>query len=148
MAVLWANDGYYFLTYAAGEVRDPTRNLPRALIYGLLGVLAIYLTVNLAYFVALPIEPGRHTLTLPPLPISVARANNDVVTLCTKSHTIVVEDPTASTPDAQPKPNPPPGVQREEWVALERGLSWGVVGVAVGGALGAGAAGTRQHRDR
>jgi APA family basic amino acid/polyamine antiporter len=54
IAVLWANDGYYFLTYAAGEVRDPTRNVPRALILGLLGVIAIYLVVNLAYFVALP----------------------------------------------------------------------------------------------
>jgi APA family basic amino acid/polyamine antiporter len=56
IAVLWANDGFYFLTYAAGEVKDPTRNLPRALTFGLLAVLAIYLTVNLAYFVALPIE--------------------------------------------------------------------------------------------
>jgi basic amino acid/polyamine antiporter, APA family len=56
IAVLWANDGYYFLTYAAGEVRDPTRNLPRALTIGLLGVIAIYLTVNLAYFVALPMQ--------------------------------------------------------------------------------------------
>jgi APA family basic amino acid/polyamine antiporter len=56
IAVLWANDGYYFLTYAAGEVRDPTRNLPRALIYGLLGVIGIYLVVNLAYFVALPMD--------------------------------------------------------------------------------------------
>jgi APA family basic amino acid/polyamine antiporter len=37
-------------------VKDPTRNLPRALTYGLLAVLAIYLTVNLAYFVALPID--------------------------------------------------------------------------------------------
>jgi len=56
IAVLWANDGFYFLTYAAGEVKDPTRNLPRALTFGLLAVLAIYLTVNLAYFVAMPIE--------------------------------------------------------------------------------------------
>jgi hypothetical protein len=82
--------------------------------------------------VALPNEPGRHTLTLPALPVSVARANNDVVTLCTKPHAIVVEDPTASTPDAKPRPNPPPRVQREEWVQLERALGWGIVGVAVG----------------
>jgi hypothetical protein len=85
--------------------------------------------------VALPPEPGRHTLVLPPLPVSIARANNDVVTLCTKQHTILVEDPTASTPDAQPKPNPPARMQREEWVAAERALSWGAIGVVVGGAL-------------
>ena len=56
IAVLWANDGFYFLTYAAGEVRDPTRNLPRALTFGLLTVMVIYLTVNIAYLVALPMD--------------------------------------------------------------------------------------------
>jgi hypothetical protein len=85
--------------------------------------------------VALPAEPGRHTLVLPALPVSIARANNDVVTLCTKPHTIVVEDPTASTPDAQPKSNPPARAQREEWVALEKGLEWTGVGALVGGLL-------------
>ncbi|MGH7294864.1 MAG: hypothetical protein ACRELB_08025 [Polyangiaceae bacterium] len=85
--------------------------------------------------IALPPEPGRHTLVLPPLPVSVARANNDVVTLCTKPHTMVVEDPTASTPDAQPRPNPPPRAQREEWTTLERALSWGAIGVIAGGLL-------------
>jgi hypothetical protein len=85
--------------------------------------------------IALPSEPGRHSLTLPPLPVSIARANNDVVTLCTKAHTITVEDPTASTPDAQPKPNPPPREQREEWVALEKGLEWSGLGIVIGGAL-------------
>ena len=83
----------------------------------------------------LPAEPGRHTLVLPPLPVSVARANNDVVTLCTRSHTIVVEDPTSSTPDAQPRPNPAARPQREEWVALEHGLEWAGLGVLVGGLL-------------
>jgi hypothetical protein len=85
---------------------------------------------------ALPSEPGRHTLVLPPLAVSVARANNDVVTLCTKPHTIIVEDPTASTPEAQPRPNPAPRLQREEWVAIERALSWGALGVVLGGVLG------------
>jgi hypothetical protein len=84
---------------------------------------------------ALPSEPGRHTLVLPPLAVSIARANNDVVTLCTKPHSIVVEDPTASTPDAQPRNNPPPREQREEWVALKRALSWGAIGVLVGALL-------------
>jgi len=84
--------------------------------------------------VALPSGPGRHTLVLPAMPVSVARANSDVVTLCTKEHSILIEDPTASTPDAQPRPNPPARVQREEWVALEHGLSWLVFG-ALGGSL-------------
>jgi hypothetical protein len=84
--------------------------------------------------VALPTGPGRHTLTLPPVPVAIARASSDVVTLCTKEHTILIEDPTASTPDAKPRPNPPGLAQREEWVALEKGLTWLVLG-AVGGTL-------------
>lgn len=83
-------------------------------------------------FVALPSDPGRHRLTLPPLPIAIARASGDVVTLCTKPHALVVDDPTASTPDAKPRPNPPPRPQREEWVALERALAWAVLGAVVG----------------
>ncbi len=85
--------------------------------------------------VALPSQPGRHSLTLPPLPVAIARASSDVVTLCTKEHTIIVEDPTASTPNAQPRPNPPARVQREEWVALKRGLSWLAFGAAAGSLL-------------
>jgi hypothetical protein len=85
--------------------------------------------------VALPSGPGRHTLVLPSLPVAIARANSDVVTLCTKEHTIVVEDPTSSTPDAQPRPNPPARVQREEWTALEHGLSWLFFGALGGSAL-------------
>src|SRR6186713_3201496 len=54
ISVLWAVEGYYFVTYAAGEVRDPKKNLPRALILGLLIVMAIYVIVNLAYLYALP----------------------------------------------------------------------------------------------
>ena len=61
IAVLWANDGFYFLTYSAGEVRDPARNLPRALTFGLLTVIAVYLTVNAAYLVALPIDELART---------------------------------------------------------------------------------------
>jgi hypothetical protein len=83
----------------------------------------------------LPLEPGRHTLTLPPLPIAVQRANNDVAVVCTRSHTIVVEDPISSTPDAQPKPNPPPRPQREEWKTLEHALEWIGAGVVLGGLL-------------
>jgi hypothetical protein len=71
---------------------------------------------------ALPEKPGRTQLVLPPLPVAVARANGGIMSTCTQSHTIVVEDPTASTPDAKPKPNAPPRAQREEWVALETTL--------------------------
>jgi APA family basic amino acid/polyamine antiporter len=55
LAALWAYDGWNNLPMAAGEVRDPHRNVPRAILFGTLAVLAIYALVNLGYFHALPI---------------------------------------------------------------------------------------------
>lgn len=80
----------------------------------------------------LPPSPGRQTLTLPPLPVSVARASGEVASVCTRPHKILVEDPTADTPEAKPRPNPPPRAQREEWVALERALGLVAVGLVLG----------------
>jgi APA family basic amino acid/polyamine antiporter len=53
LAALWAYDGWNNLPMAAGEVRDPGRNVPRALVWGSLTVVAIYLAVNAGYFHAL-----------------------------------------------------------------------------------------------
>jgi APA family basic amino acid/polyamine antiporter len=59
IAVLWTYEAWYFITYAAGEIRDPKRNIPRALGIGVLSLTAIYLTVNLSYFFALPLAEIR-----------------------------------------------------------------------------------------
>ena len=59
VSTLWAFDGWADLAYNAGEVKDPGRNLPRALIGGTLAVLGIYLAANLAYMAVLPIEEIR-----------------------------------------------------------------------------------------
>jgi APA family basic amino acid/polyamine antiporter len=59
IAVLWANDGWYCVTWIAGEMTDPQRDLPRALFYGISLLTLIYLVVNLAYFYALPIDGMR-----------------------------------------------------------------------------------------
>jgi APA family basic amino acid/polyamine antiporter len=56
IAVLWTCEGWYFLTFAAGEVKDPQRNLPRALVLGILALTALYLAVNVAYLYALSID--------------------------------------------------------------------------------------------
>ena len=82
--------------------------------------------------VVLPEKPGRSTLELPALPVAVARANGEVATVCTHPHLIQVEDPTANTPQAAPKLNPPPRVQREEWTALKKALLWGSLGLILG----------------
>jgi APA family basic amino acid/polyamine antiporter len=56
IAVLWAYEGWHILTYNAGEVKNPNRNLTGGLVLGTLAVIALYLTVNLAYLYALPFE--------------------------------------------------------------------------------------------
>ncbi|MGA3260400.1 MAG: amino acid permease [Bryobacteraceae bacterium] len=59
VAALWAYDGWNNVAMVASEVRDPQRNLPRALIGGTLAVIAIYLLANAAYFRVLsPVEVG------------------------------------------------------------------------------------------
>ena len=52
----WTYDGWNNVTYIAGEVRDPQRSIPRALVVGLGTIIVTYLVVNLAYAHLLPFE--------------------------------------------------------------------------------------------
>jgi APA family basic amino acid/polyamine antiporter len=54
LAALWAYQGWANVSMVAGEIEKPERNVPRALIYGMLLVILVYLVTNLAYFYALP----------------------------------------------------------------------------------------------
>jgi APA family basic amino acid/polyamine antiporter len=54
IAALWAYQGWSNVPMMAGEIEKPERNIPRALIYGMLIVILVYLITNLAYFYALP----------------------------------------------------------------------------------------------
>jgi len=54
VATLWAYDGWNNLSMVAGEVEHPQRNMPLALIFGTLLVIAVYILVNMAYFYVLP----------------------------------------------------------------------------------------------
>jgi basic amino acid/polyamine antiporter, APA family len=56
IAVLWAYDGWVYITFVAGEVKDPQRNLPRALIWGMLLVGVVYISINAVYVYALPMN--------------------------------------------------------------------------------------------
>ncbi|HET7372537.1 MAG TPA: amino acid permease [Gemmatimonadaceae bacterium] len=61
VSVLWAYDGWADLAFISGEVKDPGRNLPRALIYGTLAVIGIYILANIAYLGVMPVEEVRHS---------------------------------------------------------------------------------------
>jgi basic amino acid/polyamine antiporter, APA family len=56
VSVLWAYDGWADLSFISGEVKDPRRNMPRALIIGAASIIAIYLLANVAYLAVLPVD--------------------------------------------------------------------------------------------
>ena len=85
--------------------------------------------------VPLPEKSGRQNLKLPALPIVVRRASGEQTIVCTQTHSMVVEDPISTIPDARPKANPPPRQQREPWL-LAKIVAWTLVAGAASFALG------------
>jgi len=56
IAVFWAYDGWVYITWVAGEVKEPRRNVPLAMVLGVLAVGAIYLAMNMVYVYAMPLS--------------------------------------------------------------------------------------------
>src|SRR5437868_12924777 len=56
IAVFWAYDGWVYITWVAGEVKDPRRNVPLAMVLGVLAVGAIYMAMNMTYLYAMPVQ--------------------------------------------------------------------------------------------
>ncbi|MBZ5555791.1 MAG: amino acid permease [Acidobacteriia bacterium] len=55
VSILWAYDGWADLSFASGEVKDPGRNLPRAIILGTIAIIVLYVATNVAYLYVNPI---------------------------------------------------------------------------------------------
>jgi APA family basic amino acid/polyamine antiporter len=68
IAALWAYDGWNNLVMVAGEVRQPQRNIPLALIYGFFAVALLYISVALAVQWVLPASE----IAVAPRPASLA----------------------------------------------------------------------------
>jgi APA family basic amino acid/polyamine antiporter len=61
IAVFWAYDGWVYITWVAGEVKDPRRNVPRAMVLGIVVVAVVYLAMNMTYVYAMPLtEVAKH----------------------------------------------------------------------------------------
>jgi len=56
IAVFWAYDGWVYITWVAGEVKEPRRNVPLAMVLGVLAVGAIYFAMNMTYVYAMPLS--------------------------------------------------------------------------------------------
>jgi APA family basic amino acid/polyamine antiporter len=55
IAIMWTYDGWADLSFVGGEVKNPGRTLPMALIVGTAGILLIYLLLNVAYVYLVPL---------------------------------------------------------------------------------------------
>jgi basic amino acid/polyamine antiporter, APA family len=61
IAVFWAYDGWVYITWVAGEVKEPRRNVPLAMVLGVLAVAVIYIAMNMTYVYAMPLtEIAKH----------------------------------------------------------------------------------------
>jgi APA family basic amino acid/polyamine antiporter len=56
LAAFWAYDGWVNLSYIGGEVKNPKRNIPIAIIGGTAVVMIIYTLVNVVYLRVLPVQ--------------------------------------------------------------------------------------------
>jgi basic amino acid/polyamine antiporter, APA family len=65
LGILWAYNGWEALGSVAEEIREPQKNIPRALFGGLGILIVLYVSANVAYHLALPMEKivasGEHT---------------------------------------------------------------------------------------
>jgi amino acid transporter len=61
IAIMWTYDGWADLSFMGGEVKNPGRTLPMALILGTSAILLIYLALNVAYVYLVPLEQMAHS---------------------------------------------------------------------------------------
>lgn len=64
IALLWSYDGWEYVSWVAGEIKNPRRNLPLALILGILLIIGTYLLANVLFLYALPVEQLTHETAL------------------------------------------------------------------------------------
>jgi APA family basic amino acid/polyamine antiporter len=69
---LFSADSWHAPTFAAAEVQNPARNLPRALLYGTMMVTVLYVLANVSYLVVLPLHGTAEGATIMERGISFA----------------------------------------------------------------------------
>ena len=56
LAILWAYDGWYLLSFSGGEIRNPRRNIPLGFILGIFVVISVYIAANVSYFSVISLD--------------------------------------------------------------------------------------------
>lgn len=61
IGVLWAYEGWQYVTFSTGEARDLQRTFPRAIVLATVGIVLIYVLANVAYLAVLGPESAART---------------------------------------------------------------------------------------
>lgn len=76
LAAFWAYEGWATTGYLGGEIQNPNRNLPLALVFGVLFVMGVYVIVNFTYLYVLPVDQI----------VEVGRAQNTIAAVVVVQH--------------------------------------------------------------
>lgn len=71
LAAFWAYEGWNSVGFIGGEIKNPNRNLPLALLFGMITIITTYVLVNLVYLYVLPIDQL----------VSVYRSQNEIAAI-------------------------------------------------------------------
>jgi APA family basic amino acid/polyamine antiporter len=63
LAIFWAYDGWYLLSFSGGEIRNPRRNIPIGFILGMLVVIGVYVAASISYFSVIGLEEMKTITT-------------------------------------------------------------------------------------
>ncbi|NDD27593.1 MAG: amino acid permease [Proteobacteria bacterium] len=61
---LWVYDGWIDVSFIAGEVENPQRNLPRAMLFGMGFIIAIYVAINAGFHLLMPVADVQTSKTV------------------------------------------------------------------------------------
>jgi APA family basic amino acid/polyamine antiporter len=72
VAVLWSFEGWHVVSFAAGEMKNPARDLPRSLLTGTIVVTLVYIFANCGYYAVLPASEIPHSPAIASAAIATA----------------------------------------------------------------------------
>ena len=76
LAAFWAYEGWSTTGYLGGEIKNPNRNLPLALVFGVLFVMLVYVSINFTYLYVLPMDQI----------VDVAQSQNTIAAVAVVKH--------------------------------------------------------------